>query len=157
MHRALSVAAAAAVLTGISACGSGGSEEQALRERVAQLEASQSAGPPVAQQAPSPPAAASPQAVAPPASASPSAAPTVDFVMPNLVGENLQDAQNAIQALGVFFSISHDMLGSRSQVLDSNWKVCEQDPAAGTKISGPSSQFEGAFDLGAVKLTESCP
>lgn len=43
------------------------------------------------------------------------------------------------------------------QLLDANWKVCSQTPKAGTRISGDSSDYEGEFDFGAVKLTEGCP
>src|SRR5688500_10000581 len=48
-------------------------------------------------------------------------AAVVDFVMPDLVGVDLQTAQNTVQGNGVFFSVSHDLRGSRSQMLDSNW------------------------------------
>lgn len=83
--------------------------------------------------------------------------PTVGFKMPNLVGMNLQNAQNEVQKNGIFFSRSHDLRGSRAQVLDSNWQVCIQTPAAGTHIKGKAADFEGAIDLGVVKLTETCP
>jgi hypothetical protein len=82
---------------------------------------------------------------------------TVNFLMPNFVGMNLQDAQNKVQTYGIFFSRSHDLLGSRSQIIDSNWKVCTQTPAKGTRIKGKAADYEGKFDFGAVKLTESCP
>jgi hypothetical protein len=82
---------------------------------------------------------------------------TVNFVMPSFVGMILQDAQDKVQTYGIFFSRSHDLLGSRSQVIDSNWKVCTQTPAKGTRMRGKASDFEGKIDFGAVKLTESCP
>jgi hypothetical protein len=81
----------------------------------------------------------------------------VNFAMPNFVGKNLQAAQDEVQTHGVFFSVSHDVLASRMQLVDSNWKVCTQTPAAGTRIHGPAADYEGKFDFGAVKLTESCP
>lgn len=143
----------AAVLTG---CSSDADETAELRKRIAALES--------ATLQPTTEATASvvPKATAEPAltesRATPSAPPVrVDFAMPDLVGANLQDAQNAVQRLGIFFSVSHDLLGTRNQVLDSNWKVCSQTPAPGTRIAGETSAFEGTFDFGVVKLTEDCP
>lgn len=75
--------------------------------------------------------------------------------MPNLVGSNLQAAQDAIQALtggGIFFTRSHDATGaSRQQVLDRNWKVCTQNIPAGRAINAGAD-----IDFGAVKLEEPC-
>jgi hypothetical protein len=105
-----------------------------------------------------PPAASTPPpAVAPsPTTAPPTtpAAPVVDFAMPSVVGMNLQDAQNLIQTNGVWLSVSHDLLGTRNQLIDSNWKVCDQNIAPGQRVTG---DVEGAIDLGVVKLEESCP
>lgn len=81
----------------------------------------------------------------------------VDFAMPNFVGMNLQVTQDKVQALGIFVSVSHDLLGARNQLIDSNWQVCDQTPAAGTAIKGSAADYEGKIDFGAVKLTESCP
>ena len=47
--------------------------------------------------------------------------------MPNAVGMDLQSAQNLVQDNGVFLSTSHDLLGSRQQMVDSNWIVCDQN------------------------------
>ncbi len=66
----------------------------------------------------------------------------------------LQDAQDLIQTNGVFLSLSHDLLGTRSQVLDANWRVCTQNVPAGQRVTGNA---EGVIDLGAVKLEETCP
>lgn len=104
--------------------------------------------PAATKQAQSNPQAANPQAPA---------AGTVNFAMPSFAGMNLQDAQDRVQTYGIFYSVSHDLLGSRHQVIDSNWKVCNQSPAAGTAIRGKAADYEGKFDFGAVKLTESCP
>jgi beta-lactam-binding protein with PASTA domain len=72
--------------------------------------------------------------------------------MPNVVCMNLQEAQDTIQAAGVFFSTSHDATGQgRSQMVDSNWQVVSQNPAAGATIG------EGEADLGAVKYGEASP
>lgn len=70
-------------------------------------------------------------------------------VMPDVICMNLQQAQDLIQTKGVFFSRSHDATGAgRMQVLDSNWVVVEQSPAAGAVIG------EGDADLGVVKYGE---
>jgi hypothetical protein len=75
--------------------------------------------------------------------------------MPNEVGRVLQDAQDDIQRVSgdpVFFSHSHDLLGSRFQILDRDWKVCTQNVAPGQTVSAI-----GHIDFGVVKLSESCP
>jgi hypothetical protein len=98
-----------------------------------------------------PPASATPIATPPPAAETPEQWP-----MPAVVGMSLQDAQDSIQALtdgAVFYSDSHDLSGEdRNQVLDANWQVCTQNVPAGTPITPTST-----IDLGAVKLTETCP
>ncbi|MGV9316261.1 hypothetical protein ACWDR0_29350 [Streptomyces sp. NPDC003691] len=72
--------------------------------------------------------------------------------LPNLVGQQLQAAQDAAQAAGFHRLDSHDATGEgRMQVLDRNWKVCSQTPAPGR--ADPS----GTVDFGAVKIEESCP
>lgn len=96
-----------------------------------------------------------PAPVPAPATQTPSAAaPTVDFLMPNMVGMNLQVAQNTMQANGVMYSVSHDLLGIRNQVLDGNWQVCNQSIPAGQQVVG---DVEGQIDFGVVKLEERCP
>ena len=75
------------------------------------------------------------------------------FTMPALVGSNLQDAQDVLQSLGSFLLTQTDATGmSRFQILDSNWKVCFQNPAPGAQVS-----FIKLVELGAVKLDEQCP
>ncbi|WP_024801236.1 PASTA domain-containing protein [Nocardia sp. BMG51109] len=62
---------------------------------------------------------------------------------------NLQDAQNAMQADGVFFSRSKDATGAgRSQIVDRNWIVVAQSPGPGTPIG------EGDAVLSVVKYGE---
>jgi beta-lactam-binding protein with PASTA domain len=74
------------------------------------------------------------------------------FVMPALVGANLQDAQDALQARGSFLLTQTDGTGlGRFQMLDSNWRVCAQDPRAGTTTS-----LATLVELVAVKLAEPC-
>lgn len=56
-------------------------------------------------------------------------------VMPNVVCMNLQAAQDAIQAAGVFYSTSIDASGQeRTQVWDMNWVVVDQAPSVGASI-----------------------
>ena len=79
----------------------------------------------------------------------PPVAEPVLAAMPSVVCMNLQSAQNAIQAAGVFFSRSVDASGaSRMQVNDSNWIVVAQDPQAGVLVG------EGDALLSAVKIGE---
>ena len=73
-----------------------------------------------------------------------------DFLMPNVVCMNLQEAQDEIQDHGVFYSRSRDASGrNRSQFNDSNWVVIKQSPAPGKEIS------EGDAMLTVVKIGES--
>jgi beta-lactam-binding protein with PASTA domain len=90
------------------------------------------------------------------ATAVPQNGPAEEWVMPNLTGAVLQDAQDTIQAMtagAVYFMASHDLGGqNRHQVMDDNWKVCDQNIAAGAPLS-PSSKI----DFGVVKIDETCP
>jgi hypothetical protein len=75
-----------------------------------------------------PPPPTTQAAVPPPTTVAPKtpAGPTgVNFTMPSFIGMDLQSAQNLVQTHGVFFSRSHDLLGSRNQLVDSNWIVCD--------------------------------
>jgi hypothetical protein len=103
------------------------------------------------------PSGAAPQpSVGPSAGAQPPAAAAQQWAMPNLVGTNLQAAQDQIQALtggAVFFTSSHDATQrGRNQVVDANWTVCSQNVATGAPITSASR-----IDFGAVKVDESCP
>ena len=109
--------------------------------------------PPPASTAGTPPPATS----AGPAPVSTTAAPSeaaVDFTMPDVVGMDLQSAQDLVQTFGVFYSVSHDLLGSRNQLIDSNWMVCDQNIPPGQHVTGDA---EGQIDFGVVKREESCP
>ena len=69
--------------------------------------------------------------------------------MPNVMCMNLQDAQDLIQTVGVFFSQSVDATGQgRSQIIDSNWQVVAQTPEVGTPFG------EGDAVLAVVKIGE---
>jgi hypothetical protein len=75
------------------------------------------------------------------------------FIMPKLVGRNLQDAQDSLQARGSYLLNEVDATGqARVQILDNNWKVCSQKPKAGVRV--PKIQV---IELKSVKLSESCP
>jgi hypothetical protein len=69
--------------------------------------------------------------VAPSTTTTTKAAPTtttkVAALMPNVVGLNLQDAQDTIQDAGVFFSRSYDCTGAgRSQIVESSLRTSQQ-------------------------------
>jgi beta-lactam-binding protein with PASTA domain len=78
------------------------------------------------------------------------------WTMPDVVGGNLQKVQDQMQKLTgdpLFLTTSHDATSrGRQQLVDSNWKVCSQTPAAGTPIT-----IKSVIDFGAVKNNESCP
>ena len=153
-RRSAAAALAAALLVVLSACGgsseSDSAQTDALSKKVAELEqqldaATSTTAAPTTTVAPT---TAAPAATAPPTSA----APAPQAVMPNVVCKNLQEAQDLIQAAGVFYSESFDATGAgRMQVLDANWVVVSQEPAPGTPIS------EGSPNLGAVKYGEPSP
>ncbi|MGI8528728.1 MAG: SPOR domain-containing protein, partial [Geodermatophilaceae bacterium] len=143
--RSIGLAAALAMAATLSACGSSGAASGTSPNTSA-------AGP---AQTPTPQAPVS--TVAPrPASQAP-AVGGAGFVMPNLVGRDLQSAQDAIQALtndDVFFTTSHDATGQgRHQILDRNWRVCSQNLPTGTPFGA-----DAHIDFGVVRVdTETCP
>jgi hypothetical protein len=108
---------------------------------------SPSAAPPPSTQAVAPPPATTPPPTAP-------APVAVSFTMPDFVGMDLQSAQNLVQTFGPFLSLSHDLLGSRNQMVDSGWIVCDQNIAPGQQVTGDA---EGLIDFGVVKREEFCP
>ena len=93
----------------------------------------------------------------PGADGSPSTQPTpaaeASGAMPDVVGMVLQDAQDLLQSTGSCLMDQVDATGqSRFQLLDSNWKVCAQEPASGEALTATT-----LVRLSAVKLDESCP
>jgi hypothetical protein len=89
--------------------------------------------------------------------ASPSAAADAEWTMPNLIGKDLQGAQDAIQSLTpgeAWYSGSTDLTGQgRAQIVDRNWVVCTSTPPAGTRFN-----VETKINFGVVKIdTEKCP
>lgn len=76
-----------------------------------------------------------------------------EFVMPDVTGLSLQDAQDQLQAVGSFLMDQKDATDQgRTQINDSNWKVCTQDPAPGTVHSKLA-----IVTLYSVKNDEACP
>ncbi|MEJ7787441.1 MAG: PASTA domain-containing protein [Solirubrobacteraceae bacterium] len=56
--------------------------------------------------------------------------------VPDVVGENHQDAQDRMQAEGLYNLREKDATGlDRLLLLDSNWEVVSQKPAAGKRVS----------------------
>ncbi len=95
------------------------------------------------------PVAVAPVAPVQAAPVAPTSSAPVLVPMPAVVCMNLQTAQNAIQAAGVFFSRSADATGAgRMQVLDSNWIVVGQQPSPGALVG------EGDAVLSVVKIGE---
>jgi hypothetical protein len=78
------------------------------------------------------------------------------WTMPNLVGSNLQAAQDKMQSVTgdpIFLTSSHDASGRRrQQVVDRDWKVCTQNLVAGKTFT-----IKAKIDFGAVKVFENCP
>ncbi|WP_208379008.1 hypothetical protein [Cumulibacter soli] len=72
-----------------------------------------------------------------------------------MTGTVLQDAQDAMQALTgdpFFVTLSEDASGQgRMQLMDSNWIVCSQTPAAGEEFSEDT-----IITFFAVKIGETC-
>jgi beta-lactam-binding protein with PASTA domain len=80
-------------------------------------------------------------------------ATSADRTVPDFVGKGLQTAQDDAQAAGFSSLASYDASGrGRVQILDRDWKVCFQAPAAGS-TAGSGSRIE----FGVVKLDETCP
>ncbi|MEU9466950.1 hypothetical protein AB0D78_09890 [Streptomyces avermitilis] len=72
--------------------------------------------------------------------------------LPNMVGSQLQVAQDRAQSAGFTNLSSEDATGQgRAQVWDRNWRVCSQDPEPGEADPDILVVFS------AVKEGESCP
>lgn len=87
---------------------------------------------------------------------SPMSAAEPAWTMPNLIGMDLQGAQDAIQSLtrgAVWFSGSTDLTGKgRAQIIDRNWQVCTSSPAAGATITTTTQ-----IRFGVVRDSDKCP
>ncbi|TRV74650.1 hypothetical protein FKN01_24010 [Streptomyces sp. 130] len=69
--------------------------------------------------------------------------------MPDFAGKSVNTARDALDS-GTSLTVK-DAAEGRMVLLESNWKVCTQVPAAGTKLNGQP------VELTAVKFEESCP
>jgi beta-lactam-binding protein with PASTA domain len=79
---------------------------------------------------------------------------TDHWAMPDLVGQNLQDAQDQIQHLtgNAVRTTSHDATpADREQDVDRDWKVCNQSAKPGDQITE-----EQSIDFTVVKTNEKC-
>lgn len=79
---------------------------------------------------------------------------TDHWAMPDLVGQNLQDAQDQIQHLtgNAVRTTSHDATpADREQDVDRDWKVCNQSAKPGDQITE-----EQSIDFTVVKTDEKC-
>ena len=66
-------------------------------------------------------------------------APAARITVPNGVGLNYQEAQDIWRAAGLHVAPAEDATGAgRIPVIDSNWVVLSQDPAAGAKVESGS-------------------
>jgi hypothetical protein len=77
--------------------------------------------------------------------------------MPNVIGMDLQGAQDAIQSVthgAVWFSSSTDLTGQgRAQFNDRSWVVCTSTPPVGRAFTSSTK-----VDFGVVRIdSESCP
>lgn len=79
------------------------------------------------------------------------AAPSVaGGVMPNFKGDSVKAARAALDS-GTSITVNDATGDSRFILVESNWQVCSQTPAAGAKLNGQP------VTLDAVKYGESCP
>lgn len=148
---------AGAIIGALIVIGAIGSALSSPKKNASSTTALTTPAPPITASSPALTPSTSSKVVVPPAPATTTSAAGGDgsFTMPNEVGHVLQDAQDDIQRVSgdpVFFTHSHDLLGNRFQVLDRNWKVCNQNVPSGSRVSAI-----GHIDFGVVKLTETCP
>jgi hypothetical protein len=83
-------------------------------------------------------------------SAAPATAATAP--LPDAAGANLAEAKQTARHAGFHRLTSHDLGGrDRTQIVDRNWKVCDQSPGPGRL------RVDARVDYGVVKLAETCP
>ena len=130
MRKIIIIATAIGALLALGACTSGGKQQATATTQ--------------------PPATAASTTAAP--TTTTSAQPQTGIV-PNVVGEDLQLAQDQMQAAGYYNLDSRDATGQgRQQIIDRNWKVCKQSVRAQAKVDSGE-----LIVLDAVKTDESCP
>jgi hypothetical protein len=79
-----------------------------------------------------------------------------EWMMPDLIGQDLQGAQDAIQSLtdsAVAYTDSKDLSGQdRMQVSDRHWRVCTSSPSPGETFTADTE-----IEFGVVRIEEICP
>lgn len=70
--------------------------------------------------------------------------------MPDFKGKSVKAARSALDS-GTSITVNDATAEDRMVLMESNWQVCSQDPAAGTALNGQPVEFT------AVKFEESCP
>lgn len=70
--------------------------------------------------------------------------------MPNLAGKSVKVARQALDS-STSLEVKDASGQDRNVIVESNWKVCSQDPQAGAALTGQP------VTLTAVKFEESCP
>ncbi|MFF5842135.1 PASTA domain-containing protein [Streptomyces massasporeus] len=141
--RTTAAALAAAVLLTLTACEGSDTTSSSKPDASAQDTNDQT------KQEPTPADTAGTDADTPDAEADAGAAESAE--LPNVVGQDLQAAQDAAQAAGFYVLDDQDASGQkRLQVFDRNWTVCSQEPEAGTHPT------DTPVTLFAVKDGESC-
>ncbi|MGZ4556223.1 MAG: PASTA domain-containing protein [Mycobacteriaceae bacterium] len=143
MRRTVLFMTVAGALTALTACGPAATDTSSSPTTDTMAESTSAA---VSTTAAAPTSAVTTQA--------PTSAAFAAFAMPRFVGMDLQSAQNAVQTHRIFYSKSHDLRGSRHQILDSDWIVCTQNLPPGQQVT---SDIEGQIDFGVVKRSETCP
>ncbi|SEQ19983.1 hypothetical protein SAMN04487983_1003299 [Streptomyces sp. yr375] len=79
------------------------------------------------------------------------AAPTAaGGAMPDFKGKSVKAARGALDS-GTSITVKDASGDDRFILVESNWQVCTQQPAAGTKLNGQPVEFD------AVKFGETCP
>jgi hypothetical protein len=70
--------------------------------------------------------------------------------MPDFAGKSVKAARAALDS-GTSITVTDALPDDRWVLMESNWKVCSQEPAAGASLDGQPVTFT------AVKFEESCP
>ncbi|MGW5637771.1 hypothetical protein [Streptomyces sp. NPDC003832] len=148
--RTTAAALAAAALLALTACGSGGDDTGASETGTSTEESSTTPKDPT-EESGTPPKDDPKDAPNEDGGDDGGEAQAATATLPDLVGLDLQAAQDEAQAAGFYLLDDQDASGqNRLQVLDRNWTVCSQEPAAGEHPT------DTLITLNAVKDDESC-
>ena len=80
----------------------------------------------------------------------PATAATAGATMPDFKGKSVKAARAALDS-GTSITVNDASSEDRIVIVESNWQICTQKPAAGTKLNGQPVEFT------AVKFGETCP